>query len=348
MIDASVGLFLRALPEHLMKGVISGEYQIFGSVIRDAASGQIRGFLQEAAPLANLLLNTQMMPISAVGSIANVGLSAAQLVQGRVIQAGVARIEDGIAALQSLGIADLALGIAGIGISVTGFAVMAAKIDGVKKAVLGLSDKIETVSVKIDHLQREAIDVDFAELKALSKSFDEAWQLAGDASERRWHDVAIGALSNQSRFELRADRVLGGGPAHYQIAEPFLDAISLASALRVAALAACNESIAASQAAADGGRSIERLTGGIGIADLSRITLANDDVQPGTQSWTLAQAQANQAARIVTRRIRQREAAAFTRAAPLATLEHHSIHPRDWLGAARKEAEAPILFMLAA
>lgn len=341
--ELSGQIFLRTIPEHLVQGVNSGQYKVFGSVIKNLATGRGVGFLQEAAPLASMALNGASL--GPAGVAAEVGIGVAQLAQNEVVRAGVARLEQAVGLLQGLGIANLALGATGIGVSIAGFAVMSAKIDGVKRAVHGLADQIGTVSAKIDALQRDAIDVDFAELKSLAKSFDEAWQLSDEAATRRWHDVARGALSQQSRFELRADRVLNGTPHHYLDADPFLDAVSLASALRVAALAACDETLAAREAAADGAKSIERLTGRLGLADLSQGALEKTTAQPGTLDWTLAQAAANQSMRPIALKIRQREAAAITRAAPLLELEKRAIRPREWLQAARSETISPVLFM---
>jgi hypothetical protein len=47
------------------------------------------------------------------------------------------------------------------------------------------------------------------------------------------------------------------------------------------------------------------------------------------------------------RKLRAREVAVATRAAPLATLEQQDIKPRAWLEAARNEQEAPVLFLSA-
>ena len=336
-------IFLRAIPEHLVHGVESGAYTVFGSVVREVTTGKGVGFLQEAAPLASMALDGASL--GPIGMVADVGLGVADIVQNQAIMTGIERLQQAVGVLQGLGVANLALGAAGIGVSVAGFSLMSAKIDGVQRAVHTLADRLETVSAKIDALQQDAIDVDFAELKSLSKSFDEAWRLSNDAAMRRWHDVARGALTQQSRFELRADRALNQGAQHYLAADAFLDAVSLASALRVAALAACNEITAAQDAAADGARSIERMTGMIGLADLSRARMALADGRPGTLDWTLAQAEANQTMRPVALKIRRREAAAVTRAAPLLVLEAHGVKPREWLEAARSETNAPVLFM---
>lgn len=339
-------ILLRSVPEEFKAGLADQSLRVVGSVIRDAGSGQIRGFLQEATPLQALVPNLLKLGLPGM-DLVNLPLSVAQLVQGEAIRNGVKRIEAGMEVLTQLGQLNAAVSVVGIGVSVVGFTVMARKIDHVKSAVDAMADKIEGVSAKLDQIQRDAIDVDFAELCSLSKAFDEGWRLNSEPAVVRWHDVARGALSCQSRFEQRAARVLLDGPSNYAAADPFLDAVSLSNALRVAALAACNEAQAAQEAGSDGARSLEKMTGAIGLADLSRAALLSDPPPAGTAQWALSQAKANQAARATVRKIRHREAASFTRAAPFALLESRSIPPREWLAAARDEIESPVILLLA-
>lgn len=347
MITVSMGgILFRKVPEQFRSGLADRSLAVFGSAIRDVGTGQIRGFLQEAAPLQKLFPTLLKLAPSGL-HLSTAPLGVAQLVQGEAIRAGVGRIEDGVNLLTEISQVNAAIGVVGIGVSVIGFTVMARKIDQVKGAVDAMSDRIESVSAKLDQLQRDAIDLDFAELRSLSKAFDEGWRLSGGAAVMRWHDVARGALSCQSRFEQRAARLLGGGAAHYDAADPFLDAVSLSNALRVAALAACNESQAAQEAASDGARSLEKMTGAIGLADISLAELTKSRPPAGTARWALVQAQINQTARATVRKIRHREAAGFTRAAPFALLEHRSIPPREWLAAARDEIESPVIMLLA-
>ena len=347
MIAAGLGdILLRTVPDQFKAGLADGTLRVFGSAIRDASSGQLRGFLQEAAPLQKLFPELLKLVPSGL-DVATAPLEVAQLVQGEAIRAGVGRIEDGVKLLTQISQVNAAIGVVGIGVSVIGFTIMARKIDQLKGAVDAMSDKIEGVSAKLDQIQRDAIDLDFSELRSLSKAFDEGWRLSGDAAVMRWHDVARGSLSCQSRFEQRAARLLISGPSQYAAADPFLDAVSLSNALRVAALAACNESQAAQEAASDGARSLEKMTGAIGLADLSLAELAQRRQPGGTARWALAQAETNQAARATVRKIRHREAAGFTRAAPFALLEHRSIPARDWLAAARDEIESPVILLVA-
>lgn len=340
MIAGTLGaIFLREIPQHLLKGYLSGEYRVFGSTIRHVANGRIAGFLQEAAPRA---IQTGHPVMASISVAADVG----QLVQGELIRAGVRRLEAGVSMLQKLGIADLAVSSAGLGVSLAGFAIMSARIEAVRKAIGEVSDQIASVSEKIDRIQQEAIDLEFVEIQALARSADEAWHLTDASAQIRWQDVAKAALHHQARFELRADRMLSGDVRRYDLADPFLDGLALTAAIRVSALIACNETQAARAAAADGARSLERITGGIGLADLSRIERLKTAPQAGSRQWALAQATANEAVRAKVRKLRHREATALTRAAPLAELEHRGIKPRDWLAEVRAEEHSPFLLML--
>ena len=44
------------IPEHLVQGVASHQYEVFGSVIKEVATGHVAGHLIEAAPLASIMM----------------------------------------------------------------------------------------------------------------------------------------------------------------------------------------------------------------------------------------------------------------------------------------------------
>lgn len=383
MIVGLVGnILLRQVPKLLMARVQSGNLRVYGSVIRDPANGRIQGFLQPTrAPIdfgamadvtkiggATALLLTPAAPVGAayIAGKAGYALFDIQRTTHRIeagvgrVEAGIGRIEkkldgmtdgidnlqDGLNGLSSLALQNMALNIANMGISIAGFDAMLNQLNTIRTAIHGLSGQLDIAIGKIEAVQHDLIEGDFSELKSLAKAHDEGWLLSDASAGGRWQEVAHGALRYQTRFESRAERLLASNPGDYMLADPMLDAVGFASGLRVAALSACNEANAAREAAADGARAIERLTGSIGLADLTRRALAASGAVPGTQDWTIALAAANEGAREVVAKIRQRETAAVTRAAPLASLERRGIRPRDWLEAAREEKEVPVLVML--
>jgi hypothetical protein len=376
-------ILLRQVPKLLMAQVQSGNLRVYGSVIRDPSNGRIQGFLQPSrapidfsamADVAKIggavasLFTPYTAPVGAayIAGKAGYALFDTQRTAHRIeagvgrVEAGIGRIEkkldfmaggitnlqDGLDGLSSLALQNMALNIANMGIAVAGFDAMLNQLDTIRTAIHGLSGQVDVAIGKIDAVQHDLIEADFSELKSLAKAHDEGWLLSDASAGGRWQEVAHGALRYQTRFESRAERLLASNPGNYMLADPMLDAVGFASGLRVAALSACNEANAAREAAADGARAIERLTGSIGLADLTRRALASSGAVPGTQDWTIALAAANEGAREVVAKIRQRETAAVTRAAPLASLERRGIRPRDWLEAAREEKEVPVLVML--
>lgn len=342
MIAAIGAEVLMKLTAEQLAGLNAGTLVRFGSVLRHADSGKIAGFLQEAAPSASLALANP--PLAAAVGLAKVGMQVGSLVQGEVIRQGVKRVEAAVGTAINIGIGNLALAGVGIGVSVAGFALLARRIDSVKQSVEGMAGKLESIAGKIDNVRQDLLDADFAEVKALGKAMDEAWLLSdSNLAERQWHDVARGALSQQTKFEFRVGHVLAAGD--YALADPLLDAMALSSGLRVAALAACNQSTAAIDAAADGARTLERLTGGVGRADLVRAALLAAKAEAGSLEWHNAVQEANEEASTLVTNLREREAAVATRSAPLIAMAKNEVAPRNWLRTAFEEKESPLLFL---
>jgi len=101
------GVLLREVPEALLVGVKSGQYSVYGSIIKSVSNGQIVGHLQEAGGLSKL---AGMFGSGPLGLLAG----GVQMVQNEQIKSGIGRLEAGMGMLQSLGVANLALGAAGI------------------------------------------------------------------------------------------------------------------------------------------------------------------------------------------------------------------------------------------
>lgn len=343
MIAGLIGnVLLRSVPSAFAAGVDSGQYQVYGSIIRSVADGRIVAHLQEAGGLSKL------MGLISAGPAAPLKFAAdgIQIYQNHQIKSGIDRLQAGMGMLNQLGVANLALGAVGIGVSVAGFAIVSAKIDRVRAEVEKLGDRIDAVGSKVDALQQDLISSDLDDLRALAWNMDEAWNLGDSAAERRWHDVAGAAPRLAARFERRAGRLLAEGPAALTSAEPLLDALSLAGSLRVSALAAAGEHRAAREAAGEGARVVDTLTGKLGLSDLVRDQVRRWEATPGTPEWGHAIDRATEIATPLAARLRAREAAAATRAAPLTTLAAKGVSAREWMAAAHEEAEAPLLLML--
>lgn len=365
-IASATGQILCQIPPELRQDLLKGAIRLTGSVLRDTRTGRIVGFLQEAGPLgklvgtgAGLLGAAAAGPGAALAAAAVMtGMQVASLAQGEATRRGISRVEgkldvmhqdiatmaEGVDLLQALGVANLALGAAGIGVSVIGFGIVTAKLGQVQNAVQQMGDRIDSISDRIDRLRQDAIDADFSDLLSLTGLYEECWGFLENArAEQQWHHIQQAALVMQNRFADRARKLLAATIGHADAADAMLDAVALAASLRVASLVACNEAGLARSVAQESAQLVESITGTIGLVDLAKHTLG--PAEPGTHDYELSFATARDTARPLLRKLREREAALATRAAPLDLLEQRGIAPRTWLEAARQEQDQPLLFL---
>lgn len=337
-------IFLRQIPPALELGILNGQFKVYGSIIRNAANGQIVGFLQETGGLsriAELVGNSPVAPLKLVGA-------GIQIVQNEQIKSGLAVVQQGVAMLNQLQVANLALGAAGIGVSAIGFAVMSKKIDGLRADMRALDGKLDQLLDEFARDRTEKLDDMIDRLRGLAERVDMRWGMSTDKAEIGWHRDADEADNLGNFFSGRARRILDARPYAIDEATPLLDACTMASGLRIGALALSGETAAAISVAQDDALKLERLTGSVGAADLARSCIAAPEwkMAPGTGVAGDALALMSAEARKAAAALRAREAVVLSRAAPLMSLQANSVHAREWLGAAREEKEAPLLLMM--
>lgn len=335
-------VFLRQVPPALKAGIEDGTLSVHGSVLRHA-NGQIAGFLQETGGLSKLVglaMGGPTAPLRLIGD-------TLKIVQNEQIKHGIMHLQQSVAMLNQLGIASVALGAVGIGVSAVGFAVMSRKIDGLREQVAALGEKLDAIHADVRAIDLTLVADQLQQLRGLARSVDAGWTMSADGARRSWRTDASEARQLHDFFEGRAERLLADRPLAVIEAAPLLDASATASALRVSALALSGETAAAIGVAQDDAARLERLTGGVGAADLARDWLTKPDrlQSPGSDAAGLALTQATSEARAAASTLRNREAVAATRALPLMALEGKGMTARDWLGAARDEAASPLLLM---
>ncbi len=336
-------LFLRQIPAALEAGIRSGQFDVYGSTIRNVANGRIAGFLQETSGLskiAELVGSGPAAPLRLIGT-------GIQMVQNEQIKSGLSAVQQSVAMLNQLQIANLALGAAGIGVSVIGFAVMSKKIDGMREDVRALEGKLDRLLDEFARDRTEKMDEMLDRLRGLAERIDTRWSMSNDRAEIGWNRDADEADNLGNFFTGRARRLLDARPTAITEATPLLDASAMVSGLRVGALALSGETMTATSVARDDAGRLERLAGGIGAADLARAWMAAPEWQtgPGSSAAGDALVLATTEALATAMMLRSREAAAVTRAAPLIALEAKGVHARDWLGAAREDQGTPLLLM---
>lgn len=360
------GAAAEALP-----GISTGQLHIVGSVVRHAAGpmrGQIHSYLQETglvgglldsfresgAPLARGTIATGNPVAGAAMGARQLASSVAGNVQNEIIRQGVKRIEgkvdaiaSGMVTLTNVGVANLAFSATGVGIAMVGFGIMHTRLSRIEERLTALTEGRDRILAAIERIRQDQLASEFTFLRSQVNLVEEAWLMTDkERAAQVWLDVALAVRPHQERFEDRARELLLDMPPEYALADPMLDALSMAGGLRVACLMACNESSAAASAAGENARQVESLTGNIGVADLTLARLPTG-IDQASQEWEEALARAEAEAAPIAASWRQREAMAATRAAPLPQLERDGVTPREWLAAARAETEEPVLLLKA-
>lgn len=339
MIDALLPYVIRGIPDEARMGLATNSLKLFGSVIRDAPNGQIVYHLQEAAPLAQSLVQIAN-PAGAVVKAVEVG---ANIVQNEINRRAIERVATAVDALTEVAHVNLALSAAGIGVSAAGFAIIAKRLDRIEAQMASVEDKIDQVISKIEEATRRDTQDLFSNIRGLATLYEDSWTLSdiGRAErdrQRIWQDGA--AL--QDMTERRAEHALGTSALGYDAARPHLEAFALVTGLRIAALLACDEVETARRVEQDTCQRLDRLTGSLGLADLLPSAML-EGPQPGSQDWLLERARAGKELRPVVSEIRLREQALATRTAALPLLEDAGVRPREWLEQARTEEGAELL-----
>ncbi|WP_288414971.1 hypothetical protein [uncultured Novosphingobium sp.] len=338
-------VFLREIPAALQAGIRSGQLDVYGSVIRNVSNGQIAGFLQETSALSKVAALVNAGPAAPLQLVS----AGVQILQNEQIKTGISAVQQSLAVLNELQIANLALGAAGIGVTAVGFAVMSKKIDRVREDVRVLDGKLDRLLDEFARDRTEKLDDMFDRLRGLAERIDMRWSMSGDRAALGWQHDADEVDRLSTFFAGRARRLLDARADTVIEATPLLDAFAMASGMRIGALALAGETQAAVQVARDDAARMEQMTGRIGAADLARAWLESSQWQaaPGSDAAGEALALASTHARSAATTLRAREAVAATRASPLLALESQGMLARDWLGAAREEQEAPLLLMTA-
>lgn len=333
-------VLLRQVPAPLMAGIRSGEIKVYGSIIRSVASGKIVGHLQETSGFAKL--GGIAVTAGSSAPLAGAGLAADLIGQG-VNYVQNEQIKAALDVVQNLQVANLALGVVGIGVSVAGFAVLSAKINRIETSVDAMADRLTQLARGVDWLRHDRIAEDFARLRTVAEQLDEGWTLTDPSSQ--WRQVATEAHSLANIFERRATG-LTTDPADLLAVEPFVDALALATSLRVSARLASGEDIAAGAAADEGAKCLIALGEHVSLSAAALRQMITDKAIVGSSEWGVALNNRAETLRPVIALRRQREMAAVSTSLTLAELRRQLIPGRAWLESARSETDEALICLL--
>lgn len=135
---------LYEIPVALQAAIDSGGAQLFGAVIKDSATGQILGHVQQTAFLPQFLEQAAGAGAQALNGFSPLGLIS--VAQNEHLRRGVAALKEGMALMQGLQYGTLALSGLGLGVSIAGFAIMSAKLRGIETRLDAIADSIGQIT----------------------------------------------------------------------------------------------------------------------------------------------------------------------------------------------------------
>jgi len=165
-----------SIPEKFAGGLLDGSIVRYGTLLKDAGSGQILAHLQETG-LAHQLLSKvglhSFTPWGAVATVADMASSGYANVQ-------LHQLKGMVEAMQVLQYANIGVAAAGLGVSAVGFAV-------INRRLKGLKTDIERLTARMEH-QFEALHdthwrEHFSRIQVYVDRADRAFQLAEPKSE---------------------------------------------------------------------------------------------------------------------------------------------------------------------
>jgi hypothetical protein len=133
---------LYEIPLQLQAMIGSQQASLIGAIIKDNATGQILGHVQQASGLSSML--TQAFGSAVSGGFSP--LAAISVVQNETLRRGVAELKDGMILVQNLQYGTLALSGLGLGVSIAGFAATLAKLRAIEMRIDQLSDRVEAIT----------------------------------------------------------------------------------------------------------------------------------------------------------------------------------------------------------
>lgn len=191
---------LYKIPESLVAGYQSGQFQLFGSILKDTANGRIIGHVQQTGILDTFTRSAlQAVQAPLTGGFSPLGVVS--IWQNGQISGRLRDMQGTLGLLQNMQIGTLAVSGVGLGISVAGFALVLNKLKGI-------TSHLETLENKIDGITKERrgddIQVIFSDI---SSDVEAVETLANRNSPHRVAETTqLSLAKNAKRLEVHFSR----------------------------------------------------------------------------------------------------------------------------------------------
>ncbi|WP_108260172.1 hypothetical protein [Mangrovicoccus ximenensis] len=330
------------IPLELAGAMASGKAQLFGAIIKDSATGQILGHVQQTGLVDQVARHgLQGLGTAATGGFSPLGvLHAAQSFR---IQQALGELQQGMHLLQVLDIGNLVVSGLGLGVSVVGFERVLRQLRAIRDHLGTLGEAIRQVTAdrRQDELETlfATIEADVDGVRYLSDHPD-----PGARADALHHDLLRAARRLEAMLIARLD----GRMATADARTAFLDELwTLSAALRLCqdtalrALFLGDRLAIAAHVAADEAQRMIGLFGRISPDLLSRSAHAEE----GWEAWKSSRGSAQEAAVRISSGVRSGAVALAGQASLASCLGQQGAQGRAFLERAEREQELACLFV---
>lgn len=213
------------IPTELLGRVASGELIRYGTILKDAGTGQIVKHLQETGVAQSILSNLASGPFAPVSMLADVVSAGANVYAGLKVQ----QLKTMMETLQFLQVATLGVSLAGVGVSVAGFYYMHKRFNSLEDRMDELSDAIKVGFENLGHR-------DLRKQLHFTKSLLQRAQQAPALSDPRpeYSEVAAGLADQAAYFEGEiAFMVKINGPINLDVFRQMAQMLMLCNSVRI-------------------------------------------------------------------------------------------------------------------
>lgn len=213
------------IPTELLGRIASGELIRYGTILKDAETGQIVKHLQETGVAQSVLSNLASGPFSTMSMLTDVVGAGANVYAGIKIDQLKAMMET----LQALQVATLGVSLAGVGVSVAGFYYMHKRFNSLEDRMDELS---ETIKVGFESIGHRDLRKQLHFTKSLLQRAQQAPALSDPRPE--YSEVAAGLADQAAYFEGEiAFTVKANGPIDLDAFQQLAQMLMLCNSVRI-------------------------------------------------------------------------------------------------------------------
>jgi hypothetical protein len=213
------------IPAEFLGRVATGEVVRYGTILKDAGSGQILAQLQETGVAQSVLSSLASGPFAPVSMLADVVNAGASVYAGVQIN----QLKSMMETLQSLQVATLGVSLAGIGVSVAGFYYMHKRFNSLEGRIDHLG---ETIKTALEGLGNRDLRKQVHLTKSLLQRAQQAQALSD--SRHEFSTVAAGLADQAAYFEGEiAFTVRTNGPINSEVFWQLAQMLFLCNSVRI-------------------------------------------------------------------------------------------------------------------